>query len=260
MGLEWTFDTVAADYEKYRPGYAAKLYERIFAYAPIGAESCVLEVGSGAGQATEPFLRTGCSLTAVEYGERFSAVLREKFGGFPKFSVITGKFEDTPPEETSFDLIFSATAFHWIPEKEGYEKVYALLKEGGAFARFANHPFRAADQPALGAEIDEIYDEFYNRRHGKERKAAAAYSEAQAKALSELPAKYGFRGLQYAMFYRDRVFSAKEYVGLLGTYSDHIAIEEPVRKRFFAAIEEAINDHGGIITIRDTMDLQLARK
>ena len=154
MGLAWTFDTVAADYEKYRPGYAAKLYERIFAYAPIGAESCVLEVGSGAGQATEPILRTGCRLTAVEYGERFSAVLREKFGGFPKFSVITGKFEETSAEENSFDLIFSATAFHWIPEKEGYEKVYALLKEGGAFARFANHPFRAADQPALGAEID----------------------------------------------------------------------------------------------------------
>lgn len=260
MGLEWTFDTVTADYEKYRPGYAAKLYERIFAYAPIGEESCVLEVGSGSGQATAPILRTGCRLTAVEYGERFSALLKEKFSAYPKFSVITGKFEEAPLEEQSFDLIFSATAFHWIPEKEGYEKVYALLKEGGAFARFANHPFRAAGQPALGAEIDDIYDEFYNRWHGKERKAAAEYSGAQAKALAELPAKYGFRDLQCAMFYRDRVFSAKEYVGLLGTYSDHIAIDEPIRTRFFARIEEAINDRGGIITIRDTMDLQLARK
>ena len=46
----------------------------------------------------------------------------------------------------------------------------------------------------------------------------------------------------------------------MGTYSDHIAIEETVRTRFFAKIEEAINHHGGTITIYDTIDLQLARK
>ena len=47
---------------------------------------------------------------------------------------------------------------------------------------------------------------------------------------------------------------------LLGTYSDHITIEESVRERFFDAIEETINRHGGSITIFDTIDLQLARK
>ena len=47
---------------------------------------------------------------------------------------------------------------------------------------------------------------------------------------------------------------------MLGTYSDHIAIEETMRNEFFSKIEEAINAHGGTITIYDTMDLQLARK
>ena len=47
---------------------------------------------------------------------------------------------------------------------------------------------------------------------------------------------------------------------LLGTYSDHIAIEETIRNEFFSKIEEAINRHGGEITIYDTIDLQLARK
>ena len=260
MGLEWTFDTVTAAYDKYRPGYAAELYKRIFDYIPIGAESRAVEVGSGSGQATEPILRTGCRLTAVEYGERFSSVLQEKFRDYPKFSVITGKFEETELEENNCDLVFSATAFHWIPEKEGYEKVYAILKEGGAFARFANHPFRAAGQPALGADIDGIYEEYYYRDDRKPRKTIAAYSEAQAQELAQLAGKYGFRDLQCAMFYRERVFTAREYVGLLGTYSDHIAIEEPIRLKFFAAIEAAINDHGGTVTIGDTMDLQLARK
>ena len=46
---------------------------------------------------------------------------------------------------------------------------------------------------------------------------------------------------------------------LLSTYSDHIAMEESVRERFFDAVEEAISRFGGSITLADTIDLQLAR-
>lgn len=93
-GLEWTFDTVASTYEKIRPGYVAELYQTIFNYVSINENSNVLEVGSGGGQATAPILTTGCQLTAVEYGEQFSKLLKEKFKEYPKFSVITDKFEN----------------------------------------------------------------------------------------------------------------------------------------------------------------------
>jgi hypothetical protein len=62
------------------------------------------------------------------------------------------------------------------------------------------------------------------------------------------------------LFYRERVFTADEYIQLLGTYSDHIAIEETIRNEFFSKIAAAINHHGGKIIISDTMDLELARK
>jgi hypothetical protein len=86
------------------------------------------------------------------------------------------------------------------------------------------------------------------------------YSEEQAKERALTAEKYGFSDIQYKMFYRERHFSAKEYVALLGTYSDHIAIDEKIRTDFFSKIAEAINNHGGIINIYDTIDLQLARK
>lgn len=85
-------------------------------------------------------------------------------------------------------------------------------------------------------------------------------TEDKAKEISQIPAKYGFTDIRYQLFYRERVFTANEYTQLLGTYSDHIAIEESVRKVFFAKIEDAINRHGGLITITDTLDLELARK
>ncbi|GLB31722.1 hypothetical protein LAD12857_36450 [Lacrimispora amygdalina] len=71
-GLEWTFNTEAEKYEKMRPGYVPELYEDIFNYIPINKTSNVVEVGIGGGQATLPILKTGCYLTAVEYGSNLA--------------------------------------------------------------------------------------------------------------------------------------------------------------------------------------------
>ena len=259
-GLEWTFDTVSSTYEKSRPGYVKELYQTLLDYIPINENSNVVEVGSGGGQATAQILATGCQLTAVECGKRFSELLKDKFNEYQKFSVITGKFEDTVFEDNTFDLVFSATAFHWVPEKIGYEKVFSMLKNGGAFARFANHPYRDKENVELSQEIDKIYDLYYNKYYNKERETISGYTEQQAKEIAMIASKYGFSDIRYELFYRERVFSANEYIELLGTYSNHIAIEESIRTEFFAKIKEAINNHGGIIKIHDTIDLQLARK
>ena len=254
-----TFDTTVSLYEKMRPGYVDDLYKAIFEYVKIDGSSHVIEVGSGSGQATLPVLRTGCELTAVEYGENFSKLLKEKFKDY-RFNVITGKFEDVELEENTYDLVFSATAFHWVPEEIGYPKVLSILKEGGAFARFANRPCISQDMPELANEINAIYDEHYNKHYNIRPGTKKWFTEEDAVNISKIPEKYGFKDIQYHLFYRERVFTSKEYTQLLGTYSDHIAIEEEVRNVFFKKIEEAIDRHGGKITIKDTLDLELARK
>ncbi|MGN0545703.1 MAG: class I SAM-dependent methyltransferase [Acutalibacteraceae bacterium] len=258
--LNWTFDMVADTYEKLRPGYVDELYQTIFEYIPVTGASNVVEVGIGGGQATLPILKTGCKLTAVDYGENFCELCREKFKEFPDFSAVSGKFEDIDFNNNKYDLIYSASAFHWIPEEIGYKKVYDMLKVGGVFARFANHPYRDKGNPALSKEIDEIYAEYYYKYHNKEREKLVEYCEEQARSRAMIAEKYGFLDIRYKLFHRTRTFSAKEYTKLLGTYSDHIAIEEKIRLKFFSEIEEAIIRHGGEITIYDTIDLQLARK
>lgn len=258
--LGGTFDTNVSLYARMRPGYVPALYRAIFDYQPIDEASRVLEVGSGSGQATLPLLQTGCALTAVEPGENFSARLEKAFGGFPGFKVITAKFEDAALEKNAYDLVFSATAFHWVPEAIGYQKVYDILKPGGAFARFANRPSVSRDDPALAEEIDALYDEYYNKHYGIRSGKKKAFAEGDAETISLIPEQYGFRAIQYRLFRRERVFAAREYTQLLGTYSDHIALGEENRNTFFRMIEEAIDRHGGIIVIKDTLDLELARK
>jgi SAM-dependent methyltransferase len=259
-GLGSTFDTAASLYNKMRPGYVDELYKAVFDYISIDKQSRVVEVGSGTGQATLPILKTGCALTAVEYGENLSSMLKDRYKDYDRFDVITGKFEDVTLEENAYDLVFSATAFHWVPEEIGYPKVYSILKPGGAFARFANRPRISGDDPDLAQEIDVIYNDYYNKHYGVKSGAKKWFTEENAKEISQIPSKYGFTDIKYHIFHRTRVFTAQEYISLLGTYSDHIAIEESVRKVFFSKIEEAILRHGGTISVNDTLDLELARK
>lgn len=259
-GLGWTFDTVAATYEKLRPGYVDALYVDILAYRPLDASSRAVEVGIGGGQATEPILKTGCAVTAVEPGENFCALCREKFAAYPGFGVINGKFEDAALPSGSCDLVYSASAFHWVPEEIGYRKVFDLLKSGGAFARFANHPWRDKGNPALAAALDEAYAMYYHTYYRSVPKLEDEYTEAQAIRRAEIAGKYGFTDIQHRLYRRTRSFTAVEYVQLLGTYSDHISLPDEVRLPFFRAVEEAIDAHGGVIHIYDTIDLQLARR
>ena len=259
-GLGWTFDTVASTYEKLRPGYVAELYHTLFDYCPLSDGSHAVEVGIGGGQATKPVLDTGCTVTAVEPGENFCALCKEKFAAYPGFSLINGKFEETALPESSCDLVYSASAFHWVPEEIGYRKVFDILKSGGVFARFANHPHPDKGRPELTEEIDGLYRAYYDSYHKRSIGKPVAYTEEAARQRAEIAAKYGFTDIRWALFHRTRTFTAAEYIRLLGTYSDHIAIDEPIRRRFFAAVEAAINRHGGLFTLYDTIDLQLARK
>ena len=244
------FNRVAVLYDKMRPDYPAALYADIFACKPITDTSSALEIGIGTGQATLPILGTGCTLTAVELGDSLSAFAAEKFRSYSNFSVITAPFPDVSLPDDSFDLIYSATAFHWIPEEAGYAKVFSLLKSGGVFARFSNHPAPAKYNEPLHTALQKIY---------AEDKTMPLHSPNSAKSpeeIAQIPLKYGFTDIKLHLYHRTRTFTSVEYTDLLLTYSDHNS-RPP---EFHAKIADAIDAHGGKINVFDTIDLQLARK
>lgn len=254
-GLENTFNSVYTEYDKWRPTYVKDLYDDIFEVKEINSASNVLEIGIGTGQATLPILETGCSLTAIELGDQLAEFSKYKFKNYEKFNVENLAFQDFECPSNSFDFIFSASAFHWIPEDIGYTKVFNMLKSGGVFARFANHPYKDKKRNNIHLAFKNIYAKYLPSSLGEDE-----YSEENAKTRADIAYKYGFIDISYKLYHRTRTFTADEYVLLLGTYSDNIAIEETTRIKFFNEIRDALNDNGGIITIYDTIDLQLARK
>lgn len=254
-GLEWTFNTVAAEYDKWSPTYVPELYEDIFTFKKINQTSNALEIGIGTGQATVPILETGCTLTAVELGDKLAEFTRQKFSKYSHFSVVNVAFQDFECPDSSFDFIYSAGAFHWIPEEIGYPNVYKMLKPGGVFARFAKHPYYRKGNEELYVAIQKVYSEYMSYSS-----PSPEYTEADAKRRSDISTKYGFVDTAYKLYYRVRTYNSQEYISLIATQSDHIVLEESKRDRFYSGIKDAIDSHGGTISLYDTIDLQLARK
>lgn len=254
-GYEGHFDSVAEAYDKMRPTYVDELYDDIFRYGDIAGGSAALEVGIGTGQATRPMLDAGLNVTAVELGANLAAFCANKFSGYDNFKVVNADFKEFAAPDDSYDLVYSASAFHWIPEELGYSKVFNILKPGGIFARFANHPYKDKGNEALHQAIQEYYG-----RYMPGSRLSPEYSLEDAKARADIGSKYGFTDIQYKLYKRTRTFTAEEYIALLGTYSDHIALPEDVQGKFYDGIRGAIRTHGGTITMYDTIDLQLYRK
>jgi len=255
IDFERTFDNTADGYDKSRPFYPKAMYQDIFEYKNIDAQSNVLEIGLGTGKATLPILETNCHLIGIEPGENLAAWAKERFRGYTNFSLSVQTLQDYAGDDDSFDFIYAATAFHWIPEEYGYRKVYDLLKRGGAFARFAYHAGADKKREALMAEIRELY-----RKYKRSENPPREYCEADAKETAEIAGKYGFVDARYKLYRFTKDFTADEYSVLLRTYPDHMAIEKSDREKLFKGIHSAIENNGGIITVYYTTDLELCRK
>ena len=153
------FDQIVADYDKARWDYPAALFADVIKYCGP-ADKKALEIGAGTGKATSPFLNAGYDITAVEMGVNMAGFLAEKFKGKTAFRVITAAFEDAALEENHYDLIYAASAFHWVNAEVGCPMAFRLLKNGGVFALFRNNAV-PDDGDALYEAIQNIYDAYY---------------------------------------------------------------------------------------------------
>jgi ubiquinone/menaquinone biosynthesis C-methylase UbiE len=258
--LRLKFNEVASEYDIWRPTYVPELFADIIKFSGINQTSRALEVGIGTGQATLPFLKLNCHATAIELGDELAAFSRKKFEDYKNFEVVNMAFEDYECPDNSIDIIYSASAFHWIPEEVGYPKVYRLLKSGGTFARFANHPYKDKSNEPLHVAIENVYEKYSKISPNAFSLKSTEYNKEKCKERSDISKKYGFVDANYKLYYRIRTFDAESYAALISTYSDHRAMGTETLKLFLCEIKEVINSYGGKINVYDTLDLQLAKK
>jgi len=126
------FDGVAEDYDATRQSYPPELIDEVVATAAAGPGAEVLEIGCGTGQLTRHLAGRGFGLTAIDIGASMVAAARDRVTD-PGVRFEATSFEDFAGGGP-FDLIASATAFHWVDPGVGLAKAARLLRPGGWLA------------------------------------------------------------------------------------------------------------------------------
>lgn len=197
MNLRMKFNEDEKKYDKWRPTYVKELFDPIIQYSNIDEISKALEIGIGTGQATLPILKIGCQVTAIQIGEKLAQYSKQKFTSYSNFEVVNVDFEGFFSHDETFNLIYSATAFHWIAEEVGYTKSFKLLKPGGVLALFSNHPFVNRQDDLLHNKIQQVYRK-YKLFEGKQ---PIEFDDKDCAIILKRMKKYGFSNFQSHLFY-----------------------------------------------------------
>lgn len=263
MDLRLTFNEDAPNYDRFRPTYTDELFADVIRFSGLGGNNRALEIGVGTGQATLPFLKTGCEVTAIELGDKLAQFTKEKFSEFKNFEVINQEFESVELDGNAYDLVYSASAFHWIKTETGIPKVYGLLKSGGVFAWFSVQPLPAQEHSHIHDALQRVYDK-YSSFFGEKPQIDPQIKQQQfeKKRMDRINTfkQYGFVDITDKVYCGSRTFIAKDYTTLISTYSDHKAMPEESRIPFLKEIADAIDECGGEITLSDTILLCMGRK
>lgn len=255
MDMRLKFNEDEKNYDTYRPTYPKELFLDISNYGKVSSDCKLLEIGIGTGQATLSFLESGCKVTALELGNNLARYVKEKFSNYENLNVINADFMEYPIETDTFNLVYCATAFHWLPLEEGYAKVRNVLKDDGTIALFWNHPFPNRQDDISNIVNKKIYDKY--RPSDKE---IIEFSKNDCeKHIDELE-RFGFYDITSKLYNRQRTLTSEDYISLLNTYSDHRALPLEIKNDFELDMKNSIDEVGGKINIYDTVDLYLARK
>lgn len=254
MDLRLTFNEDEFNYDKYRPTYPKELFSDIINYSHISIDDKALEIGIGTGQATLPILQSGCTVTAIELGNNLTEYVKDKFNNYKNFNVINGDFMEYPIKSDFFNLVYCATAFHWLPLEHGYAKIKKILKYNGTIALFWNHPFPNRQNDISNIANRRIYNKYFPSNSEMKE-----FDENDCqKRINELK-QFGFKDVTSKLYHCKRTLTSNEYIGLLNTYSYHRALLTEVKNNFEIDMKNAIDEVGGKINIYDTIDLYLAR-
>jgi SAM-dependent methyltransferase len=270
-----SFNDDAALYDSARPDYPEAVFDDMIHLSGIPAGGTILEVGSGTGKATLPLARRGFSVLGVELGDQMAEIARRKLSSYPHARVEIGAFEDWPlPGDSSFDLVVSASAWHWIDLDVGYRKATEALKDGGCLALLWSSqrraggtlaeegsdssgvvpdPFVEAIREISGSLAPQVELPWENRtRH----EGQWHYVRADAPEASGYFSAPEVRAYTWATTY-----DPDGYLRLLDSYSSYRVLEPDLHDRLFSAVRDVIETRfGGQVTRQWRAELYVARR
>lgn len=256
IDLRATFNTEAALYHAVRPTYPEALFEALIAATHLPDDAHLLEIAPGTGQATASLAQRGFDIVAVELGADLAKIGQEACEHYPKVTFINADFETVALPASHFDLVYVATAIHWISPDNRFRKPHNLLKKAGHLAIISTVHIS-----------DEAGDEFFHASQPiyRKYKPGGTSMKGSPPRLSDLKSyavdESLFTPFYFNTFIVEIPYSASAQVQLLNTYSPTLAMDNVSRVAFLRELETLINqEFAGTITRRYAFTLTIGKR
>ncbi len=254
-----TFGRVADIYHEVRPGYPPALFDDLFASVETEAPIEVVEVGPGTGQATRSLLERGARVHAIELSPPMAAKLRETIPD-ENLTITVADFESNWESDSSAghaDVVFSATAYHWISPPAQTGRPAQLLRPGGLVAIVDPIQVDSADDQGFFDAAQPIYDRYGQGHTGPPAPAREAVDPAIADAFRG-DDRYG--DVTVRRYDWNQTYSTAQYRSLMLSYSGTGMMSEPDRIGLLDDIGSLIEQgFGGRVTRPLVVTLTTAR-
>lgn len=217
-----SFETVAADYERYRPDYPEEALRWAAERLGLAARDRVLDVGAGTGKLTRGLVALGLEAVAVEPGAPMLDQLRR---AVPEAEAYEGPAEAIPLGDESVDAAFAGQAFHWFDPQRALPELHRVIRPGGGLALLWNW---WDERDPLQAELGRLI----------------GYAGHEPYRDEELPGKPWFRELGRTVVETAQESSPEALAGYLATASAFLTADAEEREKSLRSVRELASRYG----------------
>lgn len=251
--LRQTFGPAAERYDRIRPGYPDSILDRLAADAALSPGDRVLEIGCGTGQLTRSLIARGYDVTAVELSAELAAIARARI---PEATVINANFETWPLPAEPFAAVVAATSFHWIDPTIRFSKSASALRDGGSLAIISTGHVEGGTTEFFHA-AQGCYERWDPENTPKNLRLTPP--ESIADDFDVTPGGW-FEPAGTARSVVEIPYTTQEYLDLLMTYSNHLAMPAQQQSGLLECIRTLIdNSYGGRVTKAYLFQLAIGR-
>lgn len=224
-----SFGSVAAEYERSRPGYPEKALDWL-----LGENRArVLDLGAGTGKLTRQLGQRGLDVLAVEPAME---MIRQLEPSTSSVRLVCGTAEHIPVRSNWADVLTSAQAFHWFEPEQALPEIRRVLCDGGVLALLSNLRDESVDwvralshiigsEDAMAATIGDREEFAEDPSHG---------------ALSASPL---FGEIEHKVFPFEQALTEDEVLALVRSRSYVAVLPNVKRKRVLRAVQTLCRTH-----------------